>query len=303
MKKLAPIVLFVFARPEHTRKTLEALKANELANQSDLFIYADGPRHDREAELVSAVRELARSTRGFRSCTVIERETNYGLARNIIEGVTERLRHQNRVIVLEDDMITSPVFLKYMNEALSRFAGVDRIASIHGYVYPVMHVLPEAFFLRGADCWGWATWERAWRLYNPDSQYLLNELKRRRLVREFDYNGAYPFSKMLAAQSKGENDSWAIRWHASTFLAGMLTLYPGRSLLRNIGVDNSGTHCDYNTRYETNISLVAANLDDIEILPSVEARIAFESYFRATHGIGFSRLVHSVNIKFLRKVS
>lgn len=298
MKNLAPIVLFVFARPGHTRRTLDALKANELASQSDLFIYADGQRHDREAERVSAVRELVRSTRGFRSCTVIERKTNYGLAVNIIEGVTEMLGEHDRVIVLEDDLVTSPAFLTYMNDALTVFEKDDRVASIHGYVFPVGHVLPEAFFLRGADCWGWATWRRAWRHFNPDGQYLLDELKRMELVREFDFNGAYRFSNMLDAQIKGKNDSWAIRWHASAFLEGMLTLYPGRSLIQNIGFDGSGRHCRALSRYDTKVNQSPPNLSKIDVEVSKEAYSEIEAFFRRTHGVSITRLLYVLKKNF-----
>lgn len=284
MKQIAPIVLFVFARPAHTRKTLEALAANRLATESDLFIYADGARCRDEANRVGEVRALARSTAGFNSCTVIERNTNYGLSKNIIEGVTEICERYGRVIVLEDDMITSPSFLAYMNEALERFAKDKRVASIHGYVYPVKQPLPEAFFLRGADCWGWATWRRAWKHFNPDGKFLLDELNRRGLIGEFDYNGAYPFSRLLAAQIKGRRDSWAIRWHASAFLEGMLTLYPGFSLVQNTGADGSGTHCGTSNRYETPICQDSPHLDFAEVRLSEEARTAFEAFFRRSQG-------------------
>jgi len=296
MRKITPIVLFVFARPDHTRRTLEALAANRFAAQSDLFIYADGARCQDEAGRVGEVRALARSTAGFHSCTVIERSANYGLARNIIEGVTEICDRYGRVIVLEDDMVTSPSFLAYMNDALERFAEDKRVASIHGYVYPVRQSLPEAFFLRGADCWGWATWSRAWKHFNPDGKFLLNELNRRGLIGKFDYNGAYPFSRLLANQIKGKNDSWAIRWHASAFLAGMLTLYPGCSLIQNIGIDGSGTHCEKSFFFDCEFAQEAPNLSDLEVNVSDEARLIIESYFRTRCYQSFIRsLKHSLS--------
>jgi hypothetical protein len=291
MRKIAPIVLFVYARPDHTRRTLEALAANRFASESALFIYADGARYKDETGRVDAVRALARSATGFHSCTVIERSTNYGLAKNIIEGVTEMCDHYDRVIVLEDDIVTSPSFLAYMNEALERFAEDERVASIHGYVYPVRQSLPKAFFLRGADCWGWATWSRAWKHFNPDGRYLLDELKRQKLITEFDFNGAYPFSSQLASQVMGQNDSWAIRWHASAFLAGMLTLYPGGSLVQNIGVDGSGTHCDTSKWYEIALCQDFPNLDCIDVSPSEKARIAFEAFFLHYQGPWLIRLL------------
>ena len=103
------------------------------------------------------------------------------------------------MIVLEDDMVVSPYFLEYMNEALEQFVEDDRVISVHGYVYPVDFELPEAFFIQGADCWGWATWQRGWKIFEPNGQFLLDELVRRHLIQKFDYNGAYPFSNSFNA--------------------------------------------------------------------------------------------------------
>lgn len=275
----APIVLFTYSRPEHTRRTLEALAANTLADQSDLIVYADAARSERDAEAVCAVRNLIHTASGFHSVMLVERDKNFGLARNIIEGVSEVLRQHERVIVLEDDMVTSPFFLTYMNEALERYASEDRIISIHGYVYPVAVALPEAFFLPGADCWGWATWRRGWACFNPDGAQLLRELKQRKLERAFDFEGSYPYTKMLEAQIAGTNDSWAIRWYASAFLLGKLTLYPGRSLVHNIGNDATGTHCDQSSVMDTSLSDRAIRLDGIAVEPCTVARLEIARFF------------------------
>lgn len=216
----APVVLFTYARPEHTRQTVEALRRNQFAPTSDLIIYSDGPRTSDDRSTVDEVRAYLRTITGFRSVTIRHRDTNFGLAKSIIEGVTEVLERTDRIIVLEDDMVTSPHFLGYMQEALERYAGDERVISVHGYAYPTGKPLPEAFFLPGADCWGWATWRRGWGLFNPDGRMLLDELVRRKMVRGFDFDGAYPYSSMLQEQIRGNNDSWAIRWYASAYLAG-----------------------------------------------------------------------------------
>jgi hypothetical protein len=156
--------------------------------------------------------------------------------------VSQILAASNTVIVLEDDLVVSKYFLKFMNEGLMKFSDDDRVISIHGYVYPVLRALPEAFFLLGADCWGWATWQRAWEIFEQDSEKLLLELRSRKLRKLFDFNSSYRFSKMLEDQARGKIDSWAIRWNASAFLQGKLTLYPGSSLMHNIGNDGSGKH-------------------------------------------------------------
>ncbi|OIR19138.1 glycosyl transferase family 2 [mine drainage metagenome] len=276
----APVTLFVYNRPDHTRRTVEALRANALAKESDLIVYSDAPKTEAQAEKVREVRNYVREIQGFKSLTVIERETNYGLARSIIEGVTATLDKYGRIIVLEDDMVTSPYFLTFMNEALEKYADDSRVISIHGYMFPIAEHLPEALFLLGADCWGWATWSRGWSIFNADSKFLLDELKRRKLIRSFDYNGTYPFSKMLEDQLKGKNDSWAVRWHASAFLAGKLTLHPGRSLVQNIGNDDSGTHCGDSSGLDVRLSSTPINIDNVVVEPSARGRQAFEMFFK-----------------------
>jgi hypothetical protein len=276
----APIALFVYNRPTHTKRTVEALLRNPEATNSDLFVFSDAARTPEKRLGVEAVRSYIAGITGFRSVTIRERATNFGLSRSIINGVTEVLADHEAVIVVEDDLVTSPHFLAYMNDGLTRFAGDERVISVHGYVYPVHAPLPEAFFLRGADCWGWATWRRGWALFNPDGQFLLDELRRQRLTRAFDFDGAYDYCAMLEAQIRGENDSWAVRWHASAFLANRLTLYPGRSLVHNIGHDGSGTHCDASASMDAALSDHPIRLDGVTVEPSTVARQAIVQFFR-----------------------
>jgi Glycosyl transferase family 2 len=250
----APIALFTYRRLDHTQRTIAALLNNYLASQSDLIIFSDASKNEGDLEDVAKVREFLGTVDGFRSVSVIHREHNLGLANSIIGGVTEILQQYERVIVVEDDLVTSPYFLTYMNDGLEIYANDERVVSIHGYVYPVEKQLPETFFMRGSDCWGWGTWRRGWSYFNPDGRYLLDELQRQKLTHEFDLNGAYGFSEMLRGQIAGENNSWAIRWHASTFLANKLTLYPGRSLVHNIGNDDSGTHCGTDLGFDIEVS-------------------------------------------------
>ncbi len=291
---MTPITLFTYARPYHTQRTVEALLRNPGVIEHDLIVYSDAARTPDKVQAVATVRDYLQTITGFRSVTIHHRPHNFGLAKSIIEGVTEVLSRYERIIVLEDDLVTSPYFLPYMNEALDRFADDVRVASIHGYLYPVQQALPEAFFLRGTDCWGWATWRRGWTLFNPDGQALLDELKRRNLIKAFDYNGAYSYSQMLKFQIKGTNDSWAIRWYASAFLAGKLTLYPGRSLVNNIGNDSSGTHCGSTSRHDAALSKSPINLTAIEVKHSEIGFLAFERFFRQSKANLFSKVGQSL---------
>lgn len=279
----APIALFVFNRPDHTRRTVEALRANEHAAESDLFVFCDAGRNGKDAPGVAGVREFVHGITGFRSCTIIEKEKNLGLANSIIGGVTDVLRKHERVIVMEDDLVTSPFFLRYMNEGLDYYQDDDRVVSIHGYVYPTLLPLPETFFLRGADCWGWATWRRGWALFNPDGRELLSQLEARGEIREFDFDGAHGYTAMLKDQISGANNSWAIRWYASAFLKNKLTLYPGRSLVVNIGIDASGTNCATSDTFDVSSSISPIHIGGVPVEDSPQGRAAFVEFGRRNY--------------------
>lgn len=278
----APIALFVYNRPWHIKQTINALLQNKLSSKTEVFIYSDAAKNDNALANVKSVREYIKTIIGFKEVTIIEREKNWGLANSIIDGVSNVVEKYGKVIVLEDDLVTSPNFLSYMNNALDLYTNDDRVISIHGYVYPTEQKLLETFFLRGADCWGWATWKRGWDLFNCNGKYLLDELRHRKLMRDFDFNNTYSYSKMLKSQVEGKNDSWAIRWYASAFLANKLTLYPGNSLVHNIGNDNSGTHCGISNSFDTDLSDLVVNVNNIPVEPSLEGRLAFESFFKVT---------------------
>lgn len=286
----APVVLFVYNRINHTHKTVLSLSKNEHACDTDLIIFSDDARSKDNKESVDEVRAYLNTISGFRSIHIYYRPYNFGLAKSIIEGVSQVLKTYNRIIVLEDDLVTSPYFLTYMNQALNKYENDDRVASIHGYVYPIKSELPETFFLRGADCWGWATWRRGWELFNHDGQYLLDELKKRQLIAAFNFNGAYSYSSMLEGQVKGAYDSWAIRWHASVFLANKLTLYPGRSLVNNIGIDASGTHCAESNSHDAILSSTPINLTSIDVRPSDIGKREFKIFLRKHNGTFMSKV-------------
>lgn len=276
----SPVALFAFRRADHLRRTMDALSANPEASATDLIAFSDGPRDDRDKAGVAAVRSVLRDVRGFRSVRVVEASGNLGLSRAIVTGVTQVLAERGRVIVLEDDLVTAPCFLRFMNEALCHYADVDRVAGIHGYVYPAGEPLPPAFFLRGADCWGWATWDRAWKLYEPDGTVLLRELRRQKFAHAFDFGGAYPYTRMLRSQIAGRNDSWAVRWYASAFLADRLTLYPGVSLVQNIGNDASGTHGGSSAGFDVELATTAPDVMSVRVEHNAAAAAIIARYLR-----------------------
>lgn len=277
----APIALFAYRRPDHLRRVLSALRTNPEAASSDLVVFSDGPRNEAHAAGVAEVRALLRDLDGFASVRVVERQRNLGLAASIVAGVTEIVRSRGEVVVVEDDLVVAPGFLSYMNEGLERYRHDARVASIHGYRYPLAAPSESSFFIRGADCWGWATWDRAWETFREDSVALLEELRTRRLEREFDFDGAYGYVQMLRDQADGRVDSWAIRWHASAFLAGMLTLYPRESLVQNIGHDGSGSHCDTSHHYDVELASSGELSWPAAVEEDPAMRRAIEAYFRS----------------------
>jgi len=244
--ELAPIIVFAYNRPHYLLETLQSLKLNEEAKRSKLFIYCDGPKLNcSEANLkqIELVHQIANREKWCGDVSVIISPVNKGLSASIIKGVTETVNAYGKVIVLEDDLSLSPYFLKYMNEALDKYESNERVASVSGYNFPIK--LPqkdfkETFFLKSASTLGWGVWKRSWDIFNYDADFLLNEIKLKKLNNEFNFDNTYPFTRMIKNVISGKVDSWGIRWYASVFLNNKLTLFPSHSLVNHIG--NEGTN-------------------------------------------------------------
>ncbi len=295
---LAPIVLFVYKRPSHTQKTLEALAKNDLAKHSDLYVFSDGPKTLGDAADVQAVRAVVDSFKdAFKTLQMTVSDVNHGLADSIIAGVTMIVEQHGQVIVIEDDIVTTPFFLDYMNQGLEKYKNSPQIGSIHAYMYPVEVALPDTFFIRGADCWGWATWARAWRHFEPNATELIAKLINSKQASVFDLDGAYPFYRMLKNQRDHKISSWAIRWHASLFLRNMLTLYPNQSLVVNIGMDGSGTHEDLGDQFAANLKKTPVTLSDIPLEENKLARRAISKFWIKNQPV-FNRIFWRLKTKF-----
>lgn len=274
-----PVALFAYKRPQHLRQVVESLQANPEASVTDLFIFCDAAVRSEDRSAVDSVREYARSVSGFKQIIVVEREMNLGLSRSITEGVSELCRRYGRAAVVEDDVLVSPHFLGWVNAALNKYEHDDRVMSVGCYVFPTPTVLPETFFLSLPDCWGWAVWDRSWKQYRSDGKALLRALAERGLEHRFDFEGAYPYTEMLRAQTLGKNDSWAVRWSASVLLSGGLTVYPGRSMTRNIGFDGTGTHCGVDGGYDAGLADRLPILSEVPIVESETGRAAWRGFF------------------------
>ena len=280
----APILLFVYNRPSHTRRCIESLLKNSLASESHLFIYADGAKDESQQETVNEVRSYIRSIQGFKQVTLIERNENWGLARNIIDGVTTQVNRYGKVIVLEDDLIVAPYFLQFMNDSLETYKDEPKVGHIQACDFTQDPTLPETFLIKWTGSWGWGTWDRAWKHFNPNGKELLKKLEERKLTYTFDFNGKYGFTRMLRRQIEGKNNSWAIRWNASLFLEDILSLNVGRSLVQNEGFDGTGTNCGGGGLYSSNLHLNKLNVIRINpIEENQEARKAFMRYYGRTN--------------------
>lgn len=291
---LAPILLFVYNRPLHVKRSIESLLANELAKESELYIFSDAAKDEMAQPNVNEVRQFIHSIKGFKEIHYVERTENWGLARNIIDGVTTLVNQYGRVIVLEDDLIVAPYFLQFMNDALETYKDEDNVCHIQACDFTKDPILPDTFLIKWTGSWGWATWKRAWKLFNPNGQELLDELIRRKLTYRFDFNGKYGYTRMLRNQIKGKNNSWAIRWNASLFLADKLSLNVGKSLIQNEGFDGSGTNCGSGNLYDSD--LWTKPLPVVKIQPIVEneaARQAFSNYYARTNSF-FAKAIRRI---------
>jgi hypothetical protein len=247
----APIALFVYNRLRHTCRTVESLKNNELAAESELFVFSDGARSEGDGENVSAVREYLHTITGFRKVTIIERERNLGLARSIISGVTEVIERSGRIIVMEDDLVSAPNFLSYMNAALDTYRDNPKVFSISGYGFPIeipRSYAAQVYLSYRSSSWGWATWEDRWRKADWEVSDFPSLSRDRAARRRFNRGGDDLFD-MLALQQQGKIDSWAIRWCYAHFRHEAYCLFPVRSKILNIGCDLSGTNVPVTDRY------------------------------------------------------
>lgn len=292
--KLAPIIVFAYNRPEHLRKTLEALANNDLANESQLFIYCDGAKehfantnqmeeHDAYIARIEETRMVAHKATGFKSVSVIERPQNIGLKANIVGAVTEIVNKYGRVITLEDDIVTSHGFLQFMNEALEMYKDDEQVMHISGYMWPHKWPLPETLFVQVPCPWGWATWKRAWQYYEDDAQQIYLEWKNK--WKDFNSFGGNYLQKQLEANYSGQLDTWYVKWHAALLKRNGLTLYPGSSLVDNKGFIDNATNCTPTDKFDV------VPIDSVEVkrIPIRESKLAAHEIYAFYQGRWYNK--------------
>ena len=289
--KRSPIAFFAYNRPEHARQTLESLSQCDGAQESELFIYCDGPKGAKDEMAVEQVREIVKSHTWCGAVQVIEKDVNLGLANSIVHGVTEIVDRYGRIIVLEDDLVLSSQFLNFMNDALDHYEDIQEVMHVSGYMFPVRGKLPETFFYRATSCWGWATWKRASDKFELDAKKLLAKFKDAKQRWEFDIRGTMNYYKMLRSQARNNTDAWAARWYASVFFNDGLCLHPGISFVNNIGHDNTGLHCRPTDIYNVEVSKDRISHFTKEIKESEQAIILMSDFYRSLNKPFFVRVL------------
>ncbi|MBW4454660.1 MAG: hypothetical protein KME55_19190 [Nostoc indistinguendum CM1-VF10] len=239
----SPIALFVYKRPEHTRRTIESLMRCPEFADSPLYVFCDGAKTEQDKDKVMQTRQLVHYMVGKKS-TIVESPTNKGLADSIILGVTHLCDIYGRVIVVEDDLVLSPVFLSFLNHALEKYQDEPSVMQISGYMYPIPEFTNRttSLFLPFTTSWGWGTWKRAWECFDPEIngwEILETDLQ---MQHKFNLDGTYNYFNMLKMQIADQIDSWAIRWYWSIFKINGYALFPPISYVSNVGLDGSGTH-------------------------------------------------------------
>lgn len=294
---LAPILLFVYGRPEHTRATLKALSENTLAKESDLFVFADAPKKPEHADKVKEVREIVRNGSGFRNIKIIEREKNFGLAASIIDGISSICKDHDRFIVIEDDIVTSPFFLEFMNNGLEFYKDRSEVMQINGFFFPHKESLPESFFYNHALCWGWASWKSSWDHFTTnevykDLDYLIDGIKNDKNWRSKMY--LKNAMSQLVANKNGEINTWAARWQAVITKMNGKCLTPGHSLTNNIGNDGSGEHSNPSSIFSNEIFGQKINVTEIPESESIEAIKVSNTILKIFRGPLIKRIIRRI---------
>lgn len=288
----APVILFVYNRPDHTMQTLNALDKNIDADKSELFIFSDYAKNNQDIDAVLKVRALLKEFEKkshFKQIHICEAKEHRGLAGSVITGVSNVINRYGQVIVLEDDLITSIDFLKYMNGALKYYEAEEKVWSIAGYtpdLKPLSKYKEDVYMCLRAGSIGWATWKDRWDSIDWEVKDYADFVGSRKKRKQFKKRG-YNLPDMLDRQMQGETDSWAIRFCYEQFKQDKITVNPTVSRIRNIGFDGSGTH-DNDTAEKWNVHL-NEEVKDITYIPVVMNRKLINSYYSFWAGNIFYR--------------
>lgn len=291
MKELSPICLFTYNRLDETKDTVIALKNNFLACKSELFIFSDGWRNESDKERILLVRDFLKTIDSFKKVTIFESETNLGLANSVIKGVTKIVKHYGRIIVLEDDLVTTPNFLNFMNQALDFYENDMTIFSISGYTMdlPSLKYIDKDYYVGyRASSWGWGTWCRSWVDIDWEISDYKTYSKSRILQRKFR-KGGNDLPRMLKNQMTSKIDSWAVRWCYNQFRRNQFTVFTTVSKVKSIGIGENATHTKSTTRFDTDLDKSNKQNFQFDFQPFINKKLMKEFKFK------FSLLLRSID--------
>ena len=254
MKNISPIILFTHIRLNKLKKCIASLKKNKLSKYSKIYIFSDGPKNNYEINKIKLVRGYLKKIQGFKKKKIFYRKSNYGLAKNIISGVTEILKKEKKAIILEDDLIFSKNFLLFMNNALNFYEKKEKVFHISGWNYNLdLRIKEDSFFTRGMNCWGWATWKNRWKYFEKKPSKILNKWNKEK-IKMFNFDNSYNFFSQIERNQNKTLNSWAIFWYATIFNKNKLCLNPRISLTQNIGIGKNSTNTSKVSRiFETRL--------------------------------------------------
>ena len=268
------IACFVYNRASKTDQMFRTLALNAESRYAKIFVFQDGAKNSIDQIAVDETSLVVAKWGKELNLHKITRPTNAGLKASIISGVTEVLHQSDAVIVIEDDLALSPFFLDFMLSGLSKYGENKDVVSIHGWKKPTSLPIWKSYFLRGADCWGWATWSDRWKLFLDELDSIGESFseKERRL---YNFGRGTQVSDLLEKALQGKVDSWALLWHTHAFNHNLLTLHPAEGLVRNEGLDGSGTHPGMNKPFSTRLSNSRVTMPSGHVRESKWARFVF----------------------------
>ena len=296
METPAPVVLFCYKRLDTLKQTIESLQQNYCADESELYIFSDGAKKTEEEPVIAAVRDYLKTVTGFRKVTITEAIQNKGLASSIIGGVTDIINKYDKVIVLEDDLVTSRNFLIYMNKGLDYYKDNSKIFSIAGFSIPIKGQNESSvYFTQRASSCGWGTWKDRWNVIDWEVKDYPELMSSRPARRAFNKMGS-DMTGLLTKQKQGKINSWAIRWCYHQFKYDLYSVHPVVSKIKNIGygsADATHTRESFN-RFETKLD--ASNAIEINFNIPVRLEKNVIRQFVRPYSIPYRVLYKMINI-------
>lgn len=303
---MSPICLFVYKRYDTTKQMLESLMACPECSESDLYVFMDAARCEKDIEEVTRVRSLFDGLDGFRHIETFPADTNKGLARSVIEGVSYVLQKYDDIIVLEDDLVVAPDFLSFMNEALKIYKDRRDIWSISGYTPNLedidQNISNGVFLVPRAQCWGWATWRDRWMKVDWEVGDYEKIAKSKVLQENFNRGGDDLF-RTLKMERRGRIESWAVRWAYAAAKNNMLTVNPMQSKVKNIGVEISDSHKSWNAAHHNVELLDYPTIIDPNIKINKDIAKAFKHHhdLNIISKIGYFMRMYNLGYNFIKR--